>query len=344
MKIRWHFLLVVLIVCLALGACSPAGPAPTATAAARQPVRICTTGSSATQLVAWYAYDKGLFQKYGLEPELTLITGAPNIAAAMLNHQVDFCTSAGAGIVNAVAGGGDMVLIEGFYDKLLFDLVVGPDIHSAQDLVGKTIGVGTPKGVRDNAGRVALEKLGLRPETDVTLQSFKDSDEAVIVAAIEAGSLAGAALVPPLTNAYKAAGLHVLVETSELDVHYQRLGMSTTRSFLKDHRDVALAVVKATLEAIALIKHDPDGTRALLAQHLKLDPAAEADTLAGMYDIFATRYLLLPPYPSEAGVQAVIKEAAANNPDAANITVDQVVDNSVLREVVDSGFLDTLPK
>src|SRR5438045_3140533 len=107
MKIRSGMVIVWLTLCLAAGACSPGGPASTQPAAARQPVRICTTGTSASQLVAWYAYDKGLFQKYGLEPTLTPISGAPNIAAALLTHQVDFCQSAGAGLVNAVAGGGD---------------------------------------------------------------------------------------------------------------------------------------------------------------------------------------------------------------------------------------------
>ncbi|MEP7358103.1 MAG: ABC transporter substrate-binding protein [Anaerolineales bacterium] len=343
MKIRSLVRLAALLLCLA--ACAPAGSAATPAAPApRQPVRLCTTSTSPLQMVTWYANDKGLFQKYGLEPEVTAISGAPNIAAALLNHQVDFCQSAGTGVVNAVAGGADMVLVEGFYNKLLYALVVGPNIHTAQDLVGQTIAVGTPQGLSDNAARVALAHLGLQPDTQVTLRSFKDNDPALLAAAMLNGSIAGAMLVPPLSNQFKADGLHVLLDLSTLDVYYQRVGLGTTRSFIKDHRDIALAVVKANLEAIALIKQDPAGAQAVLADHLHLDPVAEANTLADMYDLFGTRYLLSLPYPSPAAVQAVIDEAAATNPDAARVTFADVVDDSLLREVADSGFLDTLPK
>jgi NitT/TauT family transport system substrate-binding protein len=344
MKIRSAILCAYWMVCLAAGACSPAVTQPTPLAAARQPVRICYTANSGAQIVVWYAVEKGLFQKYGLEPELSLISGGTNSAAALLGRQVDFCQSAGPSIINAAAGGGDVVLIEGFYDKYLFDLVVGPDIHSAQDLIGKTIAVGTPKGVKDMVARLALAHLGLQPDIQVALQSFKDNDEPVIAAAVENGSMAGAILAPPLTNQYRSAGLHVLLDISTLDEHYLRLGLTTTRSYLKEHHDIALAMVKATVEAIALIKHDPEGTQAVLAKYLKLDPVAEASSLGDFYDIYATRYLASLPYPSDAAVQAVIKEAAANNPDAGKITVAQVVDTSVLREVEDSGFIDSLPK
>jgi ABC-type nitrate/sulfonate/bicarbonate transport system substrate-binding protein len=342
MKIRFIVRCVCLILCLA--ACSPAVAPPAPTGVARQPVRICTTSTSPLQLVTWYANDKGLFQKYGLEPEVTAISGAPNIAAALLTHQVDFCQSAGSGVVNAVAGGGDLVLVESFYDKLLYGLVVGPDIHTAQDLVGKTIAVGTPRGLSVNAARVGLAHLGLHPDTQVTLQSFMDNEPALMAAAMLSGNIAGAMLVPPLNNQFKADGLHVLLDLSTLDVRYQRVGLGTTRSFIKDHRDIALAVVKANLEAIAMIKQDPAGTQAVLARHLKLDPMAEANTLAEMYDLFGTRYLLSLPYPAQAAVQAVIDEAAATNPDAAGVTVADVVDDSLLREIADSGFLDTLTK
>ena len=335
MKMRLSVVRVCLLLALvAAAACAPAAP----TVATRQPVRLCYAAISGANIVAWYAFEKGLFQKYGLEPELSFISGAAPVATALVSHQVDFCTSAGSNIVNSVAAGQDMVMIEGFYDRMLFNLVVGPSVQKPEDLIGKAIAIGAAQSVKETAARVALKHLGLDADTQITFTPFRANDEPAMAAAVESGSAAGAILAPPLLGAYRAAGLRVLLDISTVDSFYLRLGLGTTRSFIKDHRDIALAMVKVTLDSIASMKQDPAGTQAVLAKYLKLDPTADKEALAEAYDIFVVRYLASEPKISEAGLQAVMDEATLTNPAAASVKIEQLMDPSLLQEVEDSGF------
>ena len=341
MNLRYASARLCLLLSLLAGACQPAAGLP-GTAAPFRPVHICYGAVAGSQIALWYAYEKGIFQKYGLEPEMTHISGTPNSAGAMLGGEVDLCINSGGQVINAVAAGEDLVLIETLYDRMLFELVVSPDIKAPADLVGESIAISLPGGLKDVAARLALEHLGLEPDTQVSLVTFRDNDEALMASGIENGSLAGAMLAPPLLARNKDAGMYVLLDVSTLDFAYERLGMVTTRRFISEHRDVVLAVVKASLDSIHAMQNDPDGAQAVLAKYLSLDPVADADDLASLYDIFVVRYLRKLPYPSEAGMQSVLQSVVVNNPSAASVTVEQAIDASLVREVEDSGFLDSL--
>jgi ABC-type nitrate/sulfonate/bicarbonate transport system substrate-binding protein len=332
----------LLILCLVAAACAPAQSAPSAVALI--PVKICYAAHASTEIVVWYTFENGLYQKYGLQPQLLSITGGAQSVTAMVAKQVDVCGIAGGPVANGVAAGEDPVMIAGLYDKFLFALAVGPGIQKPEDLIGKAIGVGSARGTKDTAARLGLAHLGLQPDTQVALTAFTNNDENVMAAAVASGQVAGAILSLPLPAKFRAQGLHTLLDLSTLDVSYQGLGLATTRSYLLAHRDVALNVVKATIDAIARMKADPDGTKAVLAKYQALDLTAEAATLTEAYQEFVQQNLPALPYPSTAGMQSVLTEAVAANPSAAKVTLDQLIDASLVRELDNGGFMASLSK
>ena len=351
MQTRLRTLLSLLMLALGLAACLPLAADPTAllpatvaatAPAALQPVRLCTSSKSATNVVAWYAIENGLFQKYGLDPQLVSITGGANAASAMLAHEQDFCLGTGGAVANAVAAGQDLVMIAGLYDKFLFALLVTADIHTPQDLIGKSIAVGNAHGSRETAMRLALLKLGLQADTQVKLVPFKDLVDSAMVAAVQAGQVSGALLAIPISSSFQADGLHILENISTMDIFYQSLGVVSTRSYIQAHPDIALAVTKATVEAIARMKHDPEGAKAVIAKYQSLDPTADADTLAQAYAVNVEQFLPDLPYPSKPGLQAVLDEALAANPDVSKVTVDQLIDASLVRQLDEAGFIASL--
>ena len=90
----------------------------------------CYSAASPTQAAAWYAQEKGLFQKYGLDIELTFIASGSKAVAALISGDMDICQVAISGIVNAVAAGKDVVFIAGLVNTYPGSLFVKADMYS----------------------------------------------------------------------------------------------------------------------------------------------------------------------------------------------------------------------
>ena len=343
--VRPDILRGLLLLCLMLGACQPSAALPgTATppAVALKPVRLCYTALSGAMTVMWYAYEKGLFAKHGLAPEMSFIAAGPNVSGALLGDRVDFCLDGARSAINSAIAGEDIAVVASLYDRVLFDLVVADHIQKPEDLIGQTLAVGTPNGIKEISARLAMEHLGLAPHTQVEFVSFRDNEEPVMAGAVESGAAAGAILAPPLRSRYREAGLHVLLDISDVEVPFARLTINSTRGYLAANRETGLAFLRAILESIALMQADPPGTQAVMAKYLSLDPLADAPFLAEVYDSYITRHLIELPYPSIPAIETAIGFEVANNPAAADIDADELVDDSLLRELEDSGFIASL--
>ena len=87
----------------------------------------------------WIAKEQGLFRKHNVEVEPVFII-ATQAAQAMLAGEVQIGLIGPTHVVNAVAAGGDMVMIMGNQNKVRYQLVAHPSIKRAEDLKGKKSG------------------------------------------------------------------------------------------------------------------------------------------------------------------------------------------------------------
>ena len=340
------FFFLCLIVLLA--ACAPqAQPTitatiqPQATAVQAKTIKVCYSSVSPTQAAAWYASDKGLFKKYGLDITLTFISSGSKAVAALISGDMDICQVAISGIVNAIAAGKNIVFIAGLVNTYPGILYVKPSITTAEQLKGGTLAVSTPGSANTVASSLVLGKLGLKPE-DVTLLSF--DSEAGRYTALSTGKVDGALLFPPATLQAKEKGFTNLYDLGKTKLPYQFVGIGTSRAFIQKDRDSVTAFVKAMAESVALMKKDPDGTKAVLAKYLQLDPVAEAANLQETYQAIIIDSFVDKPYPSNEGIQTVIDSLVHDNPSVGKITPDQTLDLSILKEIEQSGFFNQLPK
>ena len=335
------FLILLLTACApqTQPAAAPAAQSPTNTFQAKS-LRVCYSSVSPTQAAAWYANDKGLFKKYGLDVSLTFISTGSKAVAALISGDMDMCQVAISGIVNAVAAGKNIVFIAGLVNTYPGILYVKPSITTAEQLKGGTLAVSTPGSANTVATSLVVGKLGLKPE-DVTLLSF--DSEAGRYTALETGKVDGALLFPPATLQAKEKGFTNLYDLGKTKLPYQFVGIGTSRSFIQKDRSSATAFVKAMAESVALMKKDPDGTKAILAKYLQLDPAAEASNLQETYQAIILDSFVDKPYPSNEGIQVVIDSLVHDNPGVAKVTPDQTLDLSILKEIDQSGFFNQLP-
>ena len=325
------FLMVILMV-----SCSPQ---IARTPVALTPVNVCYSAIAGTQAVTWYAYEKGLFEKYGLQVNLVSISGGSKAATTLVSGDMDICQVAAPSVVNAVAAKQDLVIIAGLINTVPGSLMTQPEIKNVDMLRGKIIGIDQGSST-EAITRLALQSLNIDPDHDVVLLNIGGEPERA--AALEARKIDATVIIPPLTVEMRNKGYVDVFNIGAAKIPYQGTAIATTRHFLAKNRLVVTDFMKAILEAIIRMKEDPDGTKAIIAKYMSLDPIKDAASLKETYDTIVTGTLEDIPYPTLEGLQVVIDIAAPGNPDVAAINPADVVDVSILDDLKTSGFISSL--
>ena len=149
-----------------------------------------TTSSQFTPL--WFARDVGLYEKYGLDGKLVFIQGGSVLLQAMIAGQVQAAQNGIAETVTAILRGGDVRML-GVTAKIFpYSLIAAKNVKSVKDLVGGRIGINRIGDVSAYGSQLALRKLGLNPDKDVTMMQIGGSPQRL--AALQSGSVQAAAM------------------------------------------------------------------------------------------------------------------------------------------------------
>jgi hypothetical protein len=136
-------------------------------------------------------------------------------------------------------------------------------------------------------------------------------------------------------------GFRRLVDFASLDLEFQTLGYATTRSYLRSDREACLNFLKAATEATFFLKSRKNESKAILAAFLKTD---DAEALEETYSLNA-RYLIPElPYSSLKGLQNTLELMAYRNPKAKTQDPREVIDDSLVKSMEESGFIASLRK
>jgi hypothetical protein len=79
----------------------------------------------------------------------------------------------------------------------------------------------------------------------------------------------------------------------------------------------------------------------VLSKKLRVSSAQER-SLERSYDLMATKFYDMPPYPSLRGVETVLGFVEKDNPKAKGADPKSFVDDTLLREIEASGFIKML--
>jgi hypothetical protein len=133
--------------------------AESATPAARSVplnLRIAYVAPIGVMAPVWVAAESGAFKAEGLEVELIYIE-ARSAIAALVAKEVDALEISAPGMIPASLAGGEITMIAGLLNKMIYSFHAQKEIKSAEQLRGKVVGtdrLGTPS---DYGTRVALE-------------------------------------------------------------------------------------------------------------------------------------------------------------------------------------------
>jgi len=316
--------------------CILAGAPRSALAATLESIFIAypTTSSQFTPL--WFARDVGLYEKYGLDGKLVFIQGGSILLQAMLAGQAHAAQNGVAETAVAILRGGDVRML-GVTSKIFpYSMIVAKNIKTAKDLVGGKLAVNRLADVSAIASQVALRKLGLNPDKDVTMLQIGGSPQRL--AALQSGAVQAAALDFMSGLRLSKLGYTVL---SQVSLNYPYLGPVVSGRFLRENPAAAEAFLKAFVEAIARFKRNREEGIKALARYMKSN---ETDVLNKAYDFIATEFYAENLEPDAKSFQELVDEIGDREPLAKKATIAQVFDMTIVRKLDKEGFFKAVFK
>jgi NitT/TauT family transport system substrate-binding protein len=300
-------------------------------------VTIGNNAISGNGLPAWMAKEAGIFRKNGLDVQIVYFRGGSITAMALVARETPITQVSGPPIVSAVLKGADAVVIAGGNVVSEYWLMSRPEIKTAEQLKNGSVAIATFGGQADFISRIALQKLGLTAGKDVAIVQIGTVPERL--SALDKGRVQAAMLNTPDNVMAQKRGFFSLVSVR---LPYQGVGVSTTRTFIRENPDVVRKYVRSQVEAVHRIKMDRELGIKVLAKYLS---SQDKEVLERTYDDISSDEKLAPKqYPTLEGIKNILDPLAENDAKARAATPEDFVDMRFIKELDDRGFIDDLYK
>jgi NitT/TauT family transport system substrate-binding protein len=231
--------------------------------------------------------------------------------------------------------GGDPVMLVSVQELLDDRLVVRPNIKSVEDLKGKRVAISRFGAASHMRVLNMLPRYGLA-DKDVTFLQIGDTPARVI--ALVGNSADASSFSPPDHLAAVQAGMKILLNMADLNIFYQGTGLVTTQRYLAKNRDTVRRMVKTYVEAIHLVRTNPEATKRAFVKYRKTKDEKQLE------DAYQTlREVVKPkPYPNMESFKTIFRDLSDRMPVAKNANPREFVDTSFLEELDKSGYIDGL--
>lgn len=314
--------------------------------AQQEPMLVPLTDVSTNKLPYIVAKEEGLFNKYNVNVQLYMTPHASEKGAGdgmVPNPEyVDnpegerlISTGGGVGVTTGRANkGGDRIIIATTGDMLSWWVYAREGINTIEDLKGKVLSAtGIDGSCTGGAAHVLAKRMGWEIGKDITLFENHESRVDKMLEGVY-----DAVIVAELPDVYaRSKGLKPLVSLRDWGLPYACSGVSASRAWLENpaNRETAKRFLMATIEAISMMKKDPQTVyRALDKWYGVKDPDVQKAMYAYIEEIPNK------PYPSVKGIQVIMD--TFDTPEMKKLKVTDIYDDSLMKEIDASGFIDKL--
>lgn len=291
----------------------------------------------------WLVADKsGCWQKNGLEVDTTPQMIREKAVESLKNGHVDLISGNHHNLYvrNAINGEDFVHLAQATNNWTENKLVVRPGIRSIQDLKGKKV---VADRLTSHAGLniwLFLKQEGLDVDRgDVELLELRGSSEERWRKVL-AGEYDGTFVTIPHDSRAAQAGAHII--SGRAMPMIRGVTLTTTTTFVRSHPEEIRLLTKGFVDAIHFFLTRRQQTLEILNEHaspiLKLQSDAEVETL---YQEWA-QSLERKPYPSLEAIANVFQLAVRRNPEIKIYNPLALWDTHFVRELDDSGYIDSL--
>ena len=270
---------------------------------AAAPVRIAYSSISAAMLPLFVAKDRKLFDKHGVDVELTYIRGLA--IEALIAGEVQFVRASPPSVVRSTLRGADLAVIANTINVPLFSLMTRADVKRPEEIKGKKLGVTNLGDSPDFVLSMILEKFGFQRGSDVTVLAIRGGMPDLMIA-VSKGFVDGGMISAPSNLRGVKLGLRELIDSADLGVPYLNSPMSTRRAYIKSNRDTVLRVLRGYHHGVQETRSDREAATRILAKYTRV---AEPEILAESYRIYGQKHLQKTINVDLEGVKQLLTKA-----------------------------------
>lgn len=304
---------------------------------AQEKIRLSHSALETSNAVWFLAQDVGFYKKHGVDADLLFIPSTTTSLTSLLAGDVHVANVSGGAIASAVLAGAPIAMVSCYLNSLPYELVVNESIKTAEELKGKSIGISRLGSASDVAARALLRGLNLEPDKQVPILQVGGSSERA--AAFRVGRIAGFPAPPGIIHLTKGMPFRILISTADFKQRFEfpYICAATTKGYLQKNRETVKRVVMAHIEAVHFVKTRKDESKKIMAKYARTN---NEDYLEAAYSASARLYDVVP-LVTRPGVEVQIREAIATaRKPGAQLRFEDMVDESIVRELDKSGFID----
>jgi len=321
-KRRWLASLLTLLLTMLIGQKSTATP-----------ITVGYPQLSGGSMPLWVIAENHLDQQYGIDVKPIYIAGGAILTHSLIAGDVTIALTGGA-VVGAILGGADLTYIGIGLSTYGFTVYAKPEIKDINDLRGKVFGVITKGASSDHAAIALFKRYGIRYGQDVQILYFARQGD--LLASLQKGIISGGVFSSPTTVMAKRLGFKKLVDIASFKYPYPHNAIATRKSFIRQNPEAIKGFLKAYLASVKIIHQQPEVAKKALRDFLgSKDPEMIDDSYESLKDLF-----LKVPYMPDEAIRTVL--SLSDNPKAATAEPKDFYDNSLLKELEDSGFVKEL--
>jgi len=286
-------------------------------------VKIGYPDASATFLSLPLGQKAGSFQKEGLQADLIRIRSTVALTA-LVSGELDYHSVLGPAVAAAIRGV-PVKIVACYTPRVATTIIALPEFKSVQDLRGKTVSINSLGGGLEGQARLLFKHFGLDAEKDVKLLATGGMESRLN--AMKQGFTVATLGSPPIEFFGKKLGFVVLARSQEL-YSYPSSGLIVNSKRIKERPDEIKRMIKAGIETNRYISSNREGTLRAMMEWMRIDRDMAVATYDGVVKTYGED-LTLP----EDGLRLLIDEAKKNAKLNREVSIDQVADLSILREV-----------
>ena len=300
-------------------------------------IKIAYSGVSVAGTPLWLAKEEGIFAKHGLEADLVAVRSAPVQVTALVSNEAQFVRGSVSSMLTAAAQGAKLkILLSLFAERASYDFLTSPSITRPADLKGKKIGVQDFSGLLWTLTMLSLREMGLDPQRDhINIQAIGDST--VIAQSLTTGIIDAAALDKLQSVRLQGLGIKVLLDLSR--IAFPSSPFMGAEPFIEKSPQVVEKFIKALIEASTIMRAQKEKGLAVLQRHIKTDRALAEIGYKNLLDD-------LTPYTftTVKGLKTVQEIVALRDPKIAKYNVEDLLDQRILKKVVESGYVEEIER
>ena len=306
------------------------------------PLLIAYGGFNETMSPLWVGIEKGLFRKHGFDPRVLQTRSGPIMMATLASGGAPLVWAAPSSAISATVGGMKMGCFAVGSNKMPRELIVRKGIESIEDLRGKTFGVQSIGGGFWLSTMVGLDGLGLDPDK-YKFNMRVLGDTTTVTQALISGNVDAAIIPYSFADMAKRAGARSLADLGAVKITFQATAICSQKDSAAISPETMVGLTKGLVEALVYIQdtsHKRD-VMEVIKKNLRL---SKEEDVEASYRVTRQQMPNLDVAPNPDVWKLIRRLVSRINPKVQEVDLEQLIANSAVRNLEESGFLPEMRK